>query len=320
MQKKILYAALFIFSVWLFSRGIPLDIFHGYSITLTLIGGILCTFLLAITLFQFFPATPEESEKTGQNIGCALIAVVIIFFFGFSMFLLFDEIGRSDAEIDKNGVYTTGVIVDGSSYKTRKVDLTSVMIKFKTKDGKEQYTSQDISAQEFSRYSQFEEVPIVYSKRYPSILKILRTDAEIAKYSKSEVRDITLSDLIKLYELKTPIEINKYLNNINKEWDYQNGGDDQSVIYFNKFKKIAIKVIKDKDVIYMLNDVNQQLFEEEIPKLKFEKMDMGSGKGMVYTNGNFIISKRVERIKSSDPEAGPLDFRHATVVEVVKMK
>lgn len=321
MQKKLLFSALFLLSFWFFYRGIPLDIFHQYNIAVTLIGGILTTVLLAIALFNLFPVddTKQTTDKKEENFGCVLIVFVIVFFFGFSIFLLYDEIERTSAEIEKNGVYTTGYIVDGSSYSSRRADFSNVIIKFKTKDGKEQTTKQDISASEFSRFSQFQEIPIVYSSRYPSILEILRSDESIAKYSKTKVRDLTLKDFMTILDMSAPIEINTFLNGINQKWNYDNGGDRNSNIYENNFKNIGIKVVNQKELIYVHNGVNQQLFESEMNELGFKKTDIYGEKGLFFTNDKYLINIRIERINTND-ENSFLDFKQITAVDLIKMK
>ncbi len=322
MNKKIIYLVLFVFSVWFFWRGIPIDIFHSYPIILSLVAGIVTTFLLTITLFQFSPANSDNklTEKQDQNLGCILIAVIVAFFFAFSIYLIFDEINRTNEELEKNGVYTTGVIVSGSSFKTRKVDLTSVVIQFKDKKGKVIYTNQDISASEFARYSKNQEIPIVYSEKYPSILKILRDDKSIEKFSKTPVKDLSLNDLISIFELKSPEQINKFLNTVNKKWDYQNAGEYNSKIYFNKFKNIAIKVNDSTSVIYMHNRVDPNLFEDELSRLGFKRIDEERVKGLIYRNDNYLLSKRVERIESNNPNDGPFNFKQLTVIEMIKLK
>jgi hypothetical protein len=321
MQKKILFTFLFLLSFWFFYRGIPLDIFHEYSIAVTLIGGILTTVLLALALFNLFPVddTKKTTDKKEENFGCILIVFIIIFFFGFSIFLLYDEVERTSEEIEKNGVYTTGFIVDGSSFATRRADFSNVIIKFKTKDGKEQTTKQDISASEFSRFSQFQEIPIVYSSRYPSILEILRSDASIEKYSKTKVRDLTLKDFMTIFDMSAPIEINTFLNGINQKWNYDNRGDRDSNVYENNFKNIGIKVINQKELIYVHNGINQQLFDPELKELGFKKTESFGEKGMFYTNDKYLINIRIERINTKD-ENSFLDFKQITAVDILKLK
>ena len=321
MQKKIIFSALFGLSFWFFYRGIPLDFFHEYSTAVVLIGGITTTFLLALALFNLFPpkATQQTVDKSQDNFGCFLIAFVVLFFFGFSIYLIYDEIDRTSDEIEKNGVYTTGVIVDGSSYATRRADFSNVVIKFRTKDGKEQTTKQDISASEFARFSQYQEIPIVYSSRYPSILEILRSDASIAKYSKTKIRELTLKDFMTILDMEAPIEINTFLNGINQKWQYDNGGDNNSNIYENKFKNIALKVTNKKELIYILNEVNQQLFDTEIKELGFTKTELLGSKGMLYSNGKYIINIRIEKIDTND-ENDILGFKQVTVIDLLKVK
>jgi hypothetical protein len=321
MYKKYIFLALTLLSIAFFYKGVPLDIFHAHTTILTLVGGILSTILLAITFFNFFPPRAVKVEdKKQDNFGCVFIVVIVVFFFGFSGFLIFNTVNESGLEIEKNGKYTVGEIVNGSSFKTRKADFTNVIIKYKTQDGKVYQTTQDISAEEFKNYYRFQEIPIVYSSKYPTILQILRKDTDIAKYLKVKIRDINVSDLKKLVELNNPSEINQYLNSVNQKWQYEKTYDGNSYIYSNNFKKIMVKVTPGKELVYVLNDVNNDLFEDELNKSDFKKSDNYEGKGTVYIKPGYILNKRIERIKNSDPEKGLLDFEQKTVVYFLKTK
>ncbi|QIL38785.1 hypothetical protein G7074_05510 [Pedobacter sp. HDW13] len=319
MYKKYIFLALTLLSIAFFYKGVPLDVFHAHTTILTLVGGILSTILLTITFFNFYPPKAVKAEdKKQDNFGCILIVVIVIFFFGFSGFLIFNTVNESSLEIEKNGKYTVGEIVNGSSFKTRKADFTSVIIRYKTQDGKVYQTAQDISAEEFENYYRYQEVPIVYSSKYPTILQILRSDTDIAKYLKIKIRDISISDLEKLIELKNPSEINQYLNSINQKWQYEGAYNGNSYVYNNKFKKNIIKVTPGKELVYALNDVNYELFEDELNKSDFKKNDNYEGKGTVYIKPGYILNKRIERVKTNDPEKSVLDFEQKTVVYFLK--
>lgn len=322
MQRKILFSALTVLSFWFFYKGIPIDVYHSSSTFIVIAGGILTTVLLAVTLFNFFPVdeTAEKADMKSGDFGCFLIAVTVVFFFSFSGLLIYNEIKMTEDEIKNYGEYTSGIIIDGSSITTRKADFSNVTIKFKTKDGNEYTTVQDISESEFNNFAQYQEIPIVYSSRYPSILEILKSDADIAKYAKTKIRDLKIADFTAILELKTANEIIKYLNGVNQKWDCRNGGEINSNIYYNNFKKIAIKVTLQRELIYMHNEVNQGLFENEIAQSGFKKMDgLGVG-GMLYAKDNYILNKRIERLKNDDENGSMLDFRQITLVDILKGK
>lgn len=321
MYRKYIYLVLTLLSIAFFYKGVPLDVFHAHTTILTLVGGILSTVLLAITFFHFFPPKALKVEdKKQDNFGCVFIVVIVVFFFGFSGFLIFNTVNESGLEIEKNGKYTVGQIVNGSSFKTRKADFTNVIIKYKTQDGKVYQTTQDISADEFENYYRFQEVPIVYSSKYPTILQILRKDTDIAKYLKVKIRAINVSDLEKIIELNNPSAINQYLNSVNQKWQYQKNYDGNSYVYSNNFKKIMLKVTLGKELVYVLNDVDNDLFENELNKSGFRKSDNYEGKGTVYIKPGYIFNRRTERIKNNDPEKGILDFEQKTVVYFLKTK
>jgi hypothetical protein len=325
MFKKYLYLALFLFSAWFFYKGIPLDTFHHHYIILTIIGGVLTTGLLAMALFNFFPAKVEVegAEKTkDDNFGCFLIAGIVAFFFGYSVFLIFEDSSRIAKEIEEHGVYATGYIVDGSSYKSRKVDMTDVTIQFTSADGEKHTVVHEISAAEFQRYYQFQEVPLVYSKRYPSILEILSSDAAIAKYSKKEIRNLQLKDLLGLLSFKTAGEIKDHLNNVNQKWEAGNDGTPNTYTFTNKFTNIAIKLTINQGLVYVHNTNDPTLFKDELTAMDFQPTELdesNASKGTYFIKDSLVVYKRKER----STNGGGLDVLQRpfhTVIEVSKMK
>jgi hypothetical protein len=325
MNKAILWGLAAVFLVWFFYAGIPIDIYSQWSTAIFLIAGI-STGITATACFIFLLPKKEEVKlegnkmPEGDNSGYAIFAVFMLFLFGFPIFLIFHQTQMESDEIKNYGELSYGHIVNGNSYKTRKADFSNLTVQYQTKEGTLFTEKCDISAQEFSKYALNQEIPIVYSKRYPSFFRIIRSDAEIAKYSKTKIRDLTIKDFLTILDLQTPMEIDKYLNQINKKWDYQNGGDVNSNIYFNKFKNIALKVTDKKELIYMHSDVNPQLFDDEIAQLGFVKNDAITDHGILYTNGNYILNKRMERLQGNNSEMSMLDYRQVTLIDILKTK
>lgn len=320
MNKKYIYLIATILSVLFFYFGVPLDFLHEHNIAVTLIGAVVSTVLLAYTIFNFYRPTAEKKVGQKDDLGCFLMVLIVIFFFGFSFLLIYSEIKKTGRELSKNGIYTTGVIVDGELLQTRKADLSNVTIKFKTKEGQEMTVVEDISAGEFEKYSKFQEVPIIYSKNYPTITRIIKSDGELSKYTKTEIRDLTLKDFMAIIDLPNPIEVNGYLNSVNRKWNYENDSETNTTIYYNNYKNIALRVMPYKSVVYKNNEVNRDLFSKELKRLGFEEITKEGVKGRLLTNGKYAVNFSFERVETDDPNDSMLNFSQITVVNFVKLK
>jgi len=318
MKKYLLLVATLI-SIAFFYRGIPLDILHSHHIAFVLVGGIISTVLLAATIFQFY--RPIAVKKIGQkdDTGCMLMVFIVVFFFGYSIFLIFDETRQVSKEIQTNGKYTTGFIIDGSSYTTRRADFTNVSIKYKTQEGKEYITVHDISAKEFENYTQFQEIPIVYSSKYPTLIRILRSDSEIAKYSKRTIRDLKISDFEKILDLKSATAINDYLNAVNLKWTVENDNEANSFVFVNNYKKAYLKVILGEELIYMPEDNVFNLFNDEINQNYHKTSENESVKGSLYTKPGYILNCRIERIRENSDDS-MIGSKQISVLEILKTK
>lgn len=319
MNKKYIYLIATILSVLFFYFGVPLDFLHEHNIAVTLIGAVVSTVLLAYTIFNFYGPTAEKKVGQKDDLGCFLMVLIVIFFFGFSFLLIYSEIKKTGRELSKNGIYTTGVIVDGELLQTRKADLSNVTIKFKTKEGQEMTVVEDISAGEFEKYSKFQEVPIIYSKNYPTITRIIKSDSELSKYTKTEIRDLTLKDFMAIIDLPNPIEVNGYLNSVNRKWNYENDSETNTTIYYNNYKNIALRVMSYKSVVYKNNEVNRDLFSKELKRLGFEEITKEGVKGRLLTNGKYAVNFSFERVETDDPNDSVLNFSQITVVNFVKL-
>jgi hypothetical protein len=179
MKKTILYAAGAVLSFLLFYSIIPLDIYDNFFYFLIIVGGAATALCVGGFIFNL-----EYAKNSGDNsnFGCLGIAAILAVFFGSSFLFLFHEGEREKNELLKYGVYTNATVVDGSSYKTRKADFTSIKLEFTTEKGQQFRTNYSVDAGEFDKFYQSQTIPIVYSPRYPQIVKIFRTSTDLQQY------------------------------------------------------------------------------------------------------------------------------------------
>ena len=113
--------------------------------------------------------------------GCVIMPVILVLFFGSAMLMLARDISLERSELENYGHFTLATVKNGSSFSTRRIDLSNIILGFKTDADDSVFVKHSVSAKEFSNFYKNETLPIIYSSRYPSILKIA-TSEEIDKY------------------------------------------------------------------------------------------------------------------------------------------
>lgn len=115
--------------------------------------------------------------------GCVFMPVIMVIFFTTAMLLIWRETYLEKKELEVYGKYAEATVKGGSSISSRKFDFSNIVLGFKTIAGDSIFTKYSVSAQTFEHYYKNETLPIVYSSRYPTILKVLTTQEEIDKYT-----------------------------------------------------------------------------------------------------------------------------------------
>lgn len=316
MLKKIIFPLLTVAAIWFFVAGIPIDFYDAHSTLITIVAGILTTTLFAISIFRLLPPLPTDTPTKEDNSGCAIGAGIIAFFFGFSIFLIYRSTHLVANEISENGKYALATVIDGSSFKTRKADFTNIKVTFASEDGKWHTATIDIPASQFNNYGKKQIIPIAYSPKYPTLVKILHSDQDIAKYSGNEVRTIRLSDLEHLFELTDNTETLKYLNSVNQSWSIDSSNE--TTTYFNTLKNIGVKV-SQKEITYIHSGQDFNLFEDELERGNFQKSP-GDNKYTMYTNDKYMVIRRNERIPTQANSDLLSNFKFITVISVIKQQ
>ncbi len=190
MKRKITYGLLTVGTFLLFAYGIPLDFYEYYSTFFTLVGSIAVTVFMVIFVFCFIkePELKEGEEDKGSNSGYVIFGVLIVTLFGSGIFFIQNELSREKQEMINYGEFTNAWVMDGSSFKTRKADFTKLTLGYISKAGKNMTVSCDISAGEFDQYYKNMPVEIIYSTRYPSIVKLLRSERDKEYYVQEKAR------------------------------------------------------------------------------------------------------------------------------------
>ncbi|AXG72763.1 hypothetical protein DVK85_00345 [Flavobacterium arcticum] len=316
MKKGLLFMVITLFSMCLFVFGIPIDILSKNSTLLTLISTIICTILFAYTILYFFQKKIEEkpdNNDSNDDSGLAFFGLIILFLFGFGAFQIANSINVKEKELQKNGKLVIATVTDVISFEEY------IKLEFLLENGSKYTAKVDVSADELPKYYKNKKVPIVYSKKYFSIVKILKNDKELSEYSNNASRDLNLNDLVKLFEFDSDVKVTEYLNTINLNWTNETY-DGLNGTYYNLVRDISIE-IDSNQITYIHSKYEVELFDDELKQLGFTS---NSSEGVkFYNNDTYIIMKKLERIKNKRSEDFVEDDilserRSITIVSIIK--
>jgi hypothetical protein len=182
-RKAIIWSLALIASVWFSFWGIPVSYLNSATTLIAIVGSIVITISLVMVYFActflFFPGKKDNSYE-----GYVIFALILFALFGSGILVIKQSIYREGEELINYGVITQATVEDGSSFATRRVDLTKIKLVFKTADGEERTVYQPVSHKNFDMFYKGQEMTIVYSSRYPSMAQILYHQDDIDRYRK----------------------------------------------------------------------------------------------------------------------------------------
>jgi hypothetical protein len=183
-----------------FTYLIPVNIFASALYLIVIAGAVAITFvsvklLVSIFLKDLTKAVKNEDDlpederreaiaKAYNPSGCVILPVILVLFWGAVALLIWREIQMEKNEIHNYGQLTKADIVGGSSFSSRKYDFSKIVLGFKKIDGDSAFVNHSITANQFKEYYKGEPIVIIYSTRYPSILEVVNTQAELDEYLK----------------------------------------------------------------------------------------------------------------------------------------
>jgi len=136
-------------------------------------------------------ALPDEERKEAiakayNPSGCVIVPVIVVIFFLMVGLMIWREVQMEEYEIENYGQLTQARVINGSSFSSRRLDLTNLTLGFKTEKGDSVFLNHSISKSQFQNFYKDETIPIIYSTRHPSILKIVNSREELEKYMEKQ--------------------------------------------------------------------------------------------------------------------------------------
>lgn len=187
--------ALLIFFLFL----IPVNIYSSGLYLIVMVGAVALTFVLVKLLVSIFlkkltaimknpDLMPSEKSEAARGVynpsGCVVVPVIVVLFFSMVCLLIWREVQMEKNELENHGQLTLATVVNGDSFSSRRFDFSNLVLGFKKADGDSAFVKHGITAKQFEQFYKNETVPVIYSTRYPSILKIVDRQEEVDRYLK----------------------------------------------------------------------------------------------------------------------------------------
>lgn len=172
-KRKAIWGAMTLLFVVIFFFLMPISVSNKMPMIISLIGGFLITVSIVQTIANFSSwedfNTKDKSLQTRKH-RIAPYGIILIFPIMISLIIIYSN--DESSELDKYGQQTIGKIVDHQEMRIKRDKIYSVIIEFRTKEGKIFQVKEDVGKSDYYGLKDGMEVDLIYSSRNPSILKI----------------------------------------------------------------------------------------------------------------------------------------------------
>ncbi|HJT74241.1 MAG TPA: DUF3592 domain-containing protein, partial [Chitinophaga sp.] len=209
-----------------------------------LVGGAI-TAIFFVQMFADFRSWDELNSKLPEHNQwyhkVAAIAIVLAVVLGVVFSVHYSTL--EDNEIKEYGVRVPGTIISGYSKSSRKGGTTyNLSVSFYTKKGKYISVNRDVDGGQYDKASVGQHVEIMYSKKHPTLVKILLGEDVVEEFTGFKSRDITVSDLSKILTMRKD-SILQSLNQVSYRWELQ---PHETNTWVNNDKDLAVFIQNDE--------------------------------------------------------------------------
>jgi hypothetical protein len=282
------FLSLTILTFILFMFVFPQYDIYNYTTLLSVLGVILFIIFGVMSFIYYKRWTPERvaleiEGKITSNYTVAfatsIIPAIILFFILFFRFAAVE-----DRILEETQVRTVGKIISGLSKRSGGSSSSTIIVQFTTKEGNFKKVKLEVGGNEFNSYYKDQKVNIVYSSRYPSIVKLLTQEEEIRKFTDAEERDLLPTDLEAIIAQEFIPSVTG-LNKISLGWIK----DRSSGSWQNENRNTAIRILDDEEVAYLCDYEGSKTFTNALIKNGYKEI-----KGKSKLGGIIVESKNYE--------------------------
>jgi hypothetical protein len=201
----------------------------------------------------------------------------------------------NDDILKKDGIKALGHIKDGSGKSGKYSEFFDIIVEFEDENGTLLTVNKSVTRSQFDSYSKDQQVMLVYSKKNPSIIKILSTPEEVQEFTGLKERDIAIADLNALVTMNKQ-NIDSCLNTITYGWEKK--GNDSA--WINERKHQYVRVFPNqKSVVYISGADEYKRFQDLVKQAGFHETvqegEKGESERKTFENDSLFIGLILNR-------------------------
>ncbi len=199
----------------------------------------------------------------------------------------------NDEILKKDGIKAIGHITDGTGESGKYSEHFDIIVEYTDENGTPLTVHKSVTRSDFDSYSKDQQVMLVYSKKNPSIIKILSTPEEVQEFTGLKERDIAIADLNALVTMRKQ-NVDSFLNNITYAWEKNNDS-----AWINERRKQDVRLFADqKSVVYVSESDEYQRFQQLVKQGGFHEIvpEVNEGSNRkTFENDSLIVSINLTR-------------------------
>lgn len=313
MNRRIIWGILFVFSFLLFFSWLPVGVFMSSHAFFGGIGAVLTGFFL-IQLFGDFRSWEEANSKDASHewyhkfalFGGIFIAIVL--FITFSMHYSTLE----DNEIKKYGERVPATITSGYSKTSRKSSSYSLTVSFTTKKGKAMSVKRDVDRSQYDKAGIGQHVEVLYSKKHPTLVKILLGEDVIEEFTGLKSRDVTINDMCKLFTMRKD-SILPTLNTVSYFWS---PAPDETNMWVNNNRRLMVFIEPDVRIVYAEMAGDYDGFKKSVLSQGFKALsNEEDNKVHLFEKDSLILEVEMKEVEITREDMFPKKTMVATLAK-----
>lgn len=199
-----------------------------------------------------------------------------------------------DDELKKDGIKALGRIIEGIGKSGQYSEYFDVTIAFQDENGTDLTVHKSVTRSEFDSFSKDQKVLMVYSKKNPSIVKILSTPEEVQEYTGIKERSMAIADLNALVTMKKE-NVYSFLNSITYKWEKK----DNDSAWINERKSQYVRLFpSQKSVVYISGSDEYKRFQDLVKQAGFHETEpevKGESERKTFENDSLFIGLILNR-------------------------
>ncbi|WP_046757577.1 APC family permease [Kordia jejudonensis] len=286
---------------------------YGVTIIMAVVGVIFVTIFTVIALTYLNRWKPEKVAMEVEDklpvdytssFAIAIIPAIVLFFILSARFDAVEE--RILAETQ---VRTEGIIISGISTTSGTGTYSTIVVRYTTKNGKTKEVQAEVGNSEFNRYYQDQRVNIIYSSKYPSIMRLLTQEDNIRQFTDTEERNLLPEDLEAILTGDFIPSVTG-LNKISFGWRE----DVSSGVWYNENKDAALKFIDDKEIAYMCDYISADNFVKALMEKGYKKVEGGEKRTVTMIQSQYYESDEFVAFVETTMKSNDL----ATIIQMAR--